>query len=84
MESHDNETAAKIAIENLRIAAFRDDVTNIELAEKMHMHRQTIGKLLRSDDMSLETFLALADELHLNPAELIEQARSEAKQDLVK
>ncbi|MDE5641275.1 MAG: helix-turn-helix transcriptional regulator [Bifidobacterium castoris] len=76
MKSHDDNAAAS-AIRSLRIETLLKEVSKTELARATGLHRQTVAKVLKSNDMSLSTFIGLCKAADLNPAELVTQAIKE-------
>ena len=49
--------AAASAVKSLRVKALLDEVPKTHIASKVGLNRMTVGKHLKSDDMSLSEFI---------------------------
>lgn len=73
------EHIAASAIKKLRVGAFLSEVPNTHIAQETGMSRQTVGKKLKSKDMSLVDFIALAQATAQNPVRLLGDAENKAE-----
>lgn len=70
-----NRDIVSAAIRNLRIGAFLSETPNTDIAKAVGLSRQTIGKKLKSKDMSLLEFVDIASATGQDPAQLLEKAQ---------
>ena len=66
--------AAASAVKSLRVKALLDEVPKTHIASKVGLNRMTVGKHLKSDDMSLSEFIKTAFALNANPAQVLAEA----------
>lgn len=73
-----NSTAAS-AIRSLRVKALLNEVPKTEIAKEVGLSRQTAAKRLKSTDMRLSEFIAIAEMLGENPGQVIVDAANKEK-----
>lgn len=66
--------AAASAVKSLRVKALLDEVPKTYIASKVGLNRMTVGKHLKSDDISLSEFIKTAIALNANPAQVLAEA----------
>ena len=72
--------AAASAVKSLRVKALLDEVPKTHIASKVGLNRMTVGKHLKSDDMSLSEFIKTAFALNANPAQVLARPSNPPRQ----
>lgn len=76
----DHKETAKKAIDNLRIARLLEEKPKTELAQELGINRMTIARRLKSEDVMLSDYLAIATALGVDPIENLEKAIVDANE----
>lgn len=61
-------------MKSLRVKALLDEVPKTHIASKVGLSRTTVGKHLKSDDMSLSEFIKTATALNADPVRVLAEA----------